>query len=295
MPLEQMLRTINDLGVYSVELTTGNWGKAAHLDLDALLKNETEFQSFCDTFRRHKTTISALNCSGNPIACPQDLIVTRKTFELAEKLGIRKIVMMSGLPAGSPDDSTPVWVTTSWPPVTSDILKYQWSVAFPFWERLAQEAKNCGIEKIALENHGWQLVYNVETLFRLRKEIGSIIGMNLDPGHLFWMGGDPVCAVRKLGKALYHIHGKDARLERGVCGVNGVLDTKPVEQFGSRSWNYVAVGCGHDLQWWKEFFSVVRMTGYDGPVSLEMEDPTMDALTGVRMSVSCLRQALGYE
>ena len=41
--------------------------------------------------------------------------------------------------------------------------------------------------------------------------------------------------------------------------------------FARRAWNYVAVGAGHDAKWWKEFFSVVRMSGYDDEISLEME------------------------
>ncbi|OYO67807.1 hypothetical protein CG709_17075, partial [Lachnotalea glycerini] len=157
---------------------------------------------------------------------------------------------------------------------------------------LVKEAKNCGIEKIALENHGYQLVYNPETLFQLRKEVGNMIGMNMDPGHLFWMGGDPIEAVRELGDALYHIHGKDSRLERRRIGSNGVLDTKTIDLYRLRSWNYVAVGCGHDLQWWKEFFSVCRMEGYNDYVSLEMEDMTMDPLEGVKVSVEALKQSI---
>ena len=75
-----------------------------------------------------------------------------------------------------------------------------------------------------------QLVYNPETLLRLRTAIGPIIGMNLDPSHLFWMGGDPIEAARVLGAegALYHIHAKDARRERRAYGPNGMLDTKPI-------------------------------------------------------------------
>lgn len=294
MPFEKMLETISGLGVQALELTTGNWGGSPHLDLDALLASDTQRKSFCDTLKRYDMELVALNCSGNPLAYPHDMDVTKKTFRLAEKLGIHKIVMMSGLPTGNKTDTTPVWITTSWPPVTQDILKYQWEeVAIPVWRRLVHEAESCGIEKIALENHGWQLVYNPETLLRLRSEVGNIIGMNLDPSHLFWMGGDPICAARELGEAIYHIHGKDSRIERVFSAANGVLDTKPIDCFAKRSWNYVAVGCGHELQWWKEFFSAVRMCGYDDVVSLEMEDLTMNALTGVKMSIACLKQALG--
>lgn len=290
---EEMLQTVSALGVSALELTTGNWGTSPHLDLDGLLQSGTEREKFSGLLGTYGMTLAALNCSGNPLAFERDLEVTRKTFRLAEKLNVKKIVMMSGLPPGRRGDVTPVWVTTSWPPVTLDILNYQWETAVPVWRRLVREAQDCGIQKIALENHGWQLVYNVETLLRLRGEVGDMIGMNLDPSHLFWMGGDPICAARALDGAIYHVHGKDARIERGVCAVNGALDTKPIEQFAERSWNYVAVGCGHDLQWWKEFFSVVRMAGYDGFVSLEMEDLTMDALTGIKMSIACLKQAMG--
>ncbi len=296
LSFDEMLKTVSGLGVHALELTTGNWGASPHLDLDALLCSDVQRQKFCDILKRYGMKVIALNCSGNPLAFSKDMEITEKTFRLAEKLGIRKIVMMSGLPPGNSGDTTPVWVSTSWPPLTQDILKYQWEeVAVPVWRKLAGQAEECGIQKIALENHGWQLVYNPETLLRLRGEVGNIIGMNLDPSHLFWMGGDPICAARELGKAIYHVHGKDSRIERSLCDRNGVLDTKPISRFSERSWNYVAVGCGHDLQWWKEFFSVVRMCGYDGEVSLEMEDLTMDAMTGIKMSVACLKQAMGED
>lgn len=52
----------------------------------------------------------------------KDWEVTEKTFRLAKLLGVEKIVMMSGLPVGCPSNKTPVWITTSWPPETQDIL-----------------------------------------------------------------------------------------------------------------------------------------------------------------------------
>ena len=47
-----------------------------------------------------------------------------------------------------------------------------------------------------------------------------------------------------------------------------------------------------DLQWWKEFFSVCHMMGYDGDVSLEMEDLTMTVDAGVNTSIDALRQTI---
>jgi len=70
------------------------------------------------------------------------------------------------------------------------------------------------------------------------------------------------------------------------------LDTKTIDEFSTRSWNYVALGHGHEVGWWKEFFSVLSMVGYDGSVSLEMEDLTMDTLTALKKSTHVLKEAL---
>ncbi len=295
MPFEDMLDFCAEQGVQGVEIGTGNWSAAPHIDLDGLLASETDRARWLGAIKRRGLELCALNCSGNPLAYEHDMAVTEKTFRLAEKLGVKKIVMMSGLPAGRLGDRTPTWITTSWPPETQEILDYQWNaVAIPVWRRLVKLAADCGIERIALENHGMQLVYNPETLLRLREAVGPMVGMNLDPSHLFWMGGDPIEAARVLTEAgaLYHIHGKDSRPERRMAGPNGMLDTKPIDAFRQRSWNYVAVGAGHGVQWWQEFFSVARMGGYDDVVSLEMEDMTMPMLAGHISSLRTLKAAL---
>ena len=295
MPYEAMLDFCVEQGVSALEIGTGNWSAAPHIDLDGLLDSKAARECWLDAQRRRGLSLCALNCSGNPLAYGDHMAVTEKTFRLAELLGVEKIVMMSGLPAGCAGDRTPVWVTASWPPETQDILDYQWNeVAIPAWRRLARLAGERGIRQIALENHGMQLVYNPETLLRLREAVGPVVGMNLDPSHLFWMGGDPIEAARVLGEngCLYHIHGKDARPERRMSGPNGMLDSKPIGAFRERAWNYVAVGAGHGLQWWREFFSVARMWGYDGDVSLEMEDLTLPMLDGHLASLRTLRDAL---
>lgn len=296
MPYTEMLDFCAAQDIHAVEIGTGNWSSAPHIDLDEVLSSGAARTRWMDEMRRRDIELCALNCSGNPLAYARDMEVTEKTFRLAERLGVRKIVMMSGLPAGCREDRTPVWVTTSWPPETQAVLDYQWNeAAVPAWRRLTALAHDCGIERIALENHGMQLVYNPETCLRLRAEVGDdIIGMNLDPSHLFWMGGDPIEAARVLGEhhALYHVHGKDARMERRLIGPNGALDTKPIGRFAQRSWNYVAVGAGHGVRWWQEFFSVCRMSGYDGIVSLEMEDLTLPMLEGHLASLRTLKEAL---
>ncbi|MBR7880861.1 MULTISPECIES: sugar phosphate isomerase/epimerase family protein [Bacillus] len=298
-PFEEMLDIISGMGIDTIEMTTGGWSSAPHLNLDELLESSEKRNAFKEALEKRNIALCALNCSGNPLD-PGDLgtshkEVTEKTLELAALLNVKKVIMMSGLPAASPDDKIPNWITytVSWPPQLKDILDYQWEeVAIPYWRELVKKAESCGVEKIALENFSAQLVYNPETLFRLRNAAGPMVGLNLDPSHLIWMGADPIVAARELGEAIHHVHGKDVRIERHLAAVNGLLETKEVSEPANRAWNYVAVGCGKDLQWWKEFFSVVRMMGYDGEVSLEMEDLTMSPEAGIETSIHALQQSI---
>ena len=201
MPYEEMLDFCVSQKIAAIEIGTGNWSGAPHCDLDLLVSDRTAREKWYDAMRAKGLELCALNCSGNPLAYEKEMDVTKKTFELAQMLGVKKIVMMSGLPAGCRGDKTPVWITTSWPPETQEILDYQWNeVAIPVWKDIVKMAEDCGIERIALENHGMQLVYNPETLLRLREAVGPMVGMNLDPSHLFWMGGDPIEAARVLGE-----------------------------------------------------------------------------------------------
>ena len=299
LPFEQMLDKLCEMGVFGVEMTAGGWSSAPHLRADELLADAGKRQALRAALESRGMEIAALNVSGNPLD-PGPLGAkhkadTDKTIQLAGLLGVKKIVMMSGLPPASSEDRIPNWITytVSWPATLKDCLDYQWNeVAIPYWRQLVAKAKECGVEKFALENFSSMLVWNPETLFRLRDAVGPMIGLNLDPSHLIWMGADPISSARALGGAIHHVHGKDVRLERGLVNVNGLLETKPVEDVANRAWNYVAVGCGQDLQWWKEFFSVVRMTGYNDWVSLEMEDLTMSVDAGIRTSINALKQSI---
>ena len=110
-------------------------------------------------------------------------------------------------------------------------------------------ARDHGV-KLCLELHGVQCVYNVETFERLRDAVGDGIGVNFDPSHLLWMGADPLVAVPRLGSSIFHVHAKDTRVEP-MAAINSRLDTKPVMPVESRSWNYVAVGRGQDVRFWR--------------------------------------------
>ena len=290
---DAMLDASAELGLECLEFATGNWSNAPHLNLDELLDSLPARQDFMAKITAHGLTISALNCSGNPLHPgahgQRHHEATLKTFRLARLLGIDTIVMMSGLPGG-PGDANPNWITTEWPPECLTILEYQWNeVLLPYWRTLVKSAEGHGIRKICLEFHGAQAVYSPTTLQRLREDVGPIVGANYDPSHPIWMGADPLAAVRALGSSIYYVHAKDTRVEPVPAGIDGVLDTRPSSQPARRAWNYVTLGYGHDETWWRQFCAALAMAGYDGVLSIEHEDSLLDPLLGVRKSVDLLR------
>jgi sugar phosphate isomerase/epimerase len=194
---------------------------------------------------------------------------------------------------GGPGDQNANWITTAWPPEGHEILRYQWEdVAIPYWRDLINHARENGIEKICVEQHAHQLVYNTETLLKLRDAAGEIVGVNFDPSHALWMGGDPLRAIRQLRGAIYHVHAKDTRIDPHNSGINTLLDTKPNEQVAERSWYFVALGYGHCECWWRDFVSQLRLNGYDDVLSIEHEDYSLPPLVGVTKSVELLRNVI---
>ena len=168
LSFEPMLDRLLELGVRGVEMTTGGWSPAPHLDIDDLLANPAKRRQLQQALASRGMEIAALNVSGNPLdpgeLGQRHLRQTDNTLELAGLLGVKKIVMMSGLPPASPHDTIPNWITytVSWPPTVKNCLDYQWNeVAIPYWQALVTRAKACGVERFALENFSAMLVLSL--------------------------------------------------------------------------------------------------------------------------------------
>jgi sugar phosphate isomerase/epimerase len=285
-----------DLGLAALEIGMGNWSAAPHADLQSLLESKEERQEFLSVLEQNGLSLAALNCSGNqlhPADGERQNKIVYDTVRVAELLGVTTIVLMSGLPAGGPNDLRPNWVTCAWPPENREILDWQWNERLlPYWEKLALFAKECGVTKLCIELHGHQLVYNVPTLLRLRKEIGTIVGANLDPSHLFWMGADPLAAIDALDDAIHHVHAKDTYLNHAALNLTGRLETIGHENVRDRAWSYITLGYGHGDQWWREFCYLLRLHGYDGWLSIEHEDIVLSRMEGTRRSIDLLKRTL---
>lgn len=292
LSFEEMLDNAQRLGVSGVEVNTGGWSTAPHFDLASMKSSAAARQSFLNAFSNRDLEIISLNANGNPLH-PTDPVqgeCLKDTIRIAGEMGIKTVCAMSGLPAGSANDVMPNWVVSSWPPETQTILRYQWEKKLlPFWTEIVALAKVAGVERIALELHGNQCVYNVPSLLKLREAVGPIVGANLDPSHLFWMGADPLVAAEALGDAIYHVHAKDTMLNAPVQATTGLLENGSLMDIPARSWSYITLGFGHGEEWWRQFCYRLKMAGYDGWLSIEHEDVLLNSLEGLEKSVDLLK------
>jgi sugar phosphate isomerase/epimerase len=285
LPLPDVLRKLAQLDIHTVELATGNYPGDAHCS-PALLQSKAALRDFRKLLDDHGFSISALSCHGNPLhpdaaRARHDQEVNRKTILLCEELGVPVIVDFSGCPGDSPKSAQPNWVTCPWPPEYLQVLEWQWEkVAIPYWTKRAKFAADHGV-KIAVEMHPGFLVYNPETMLKLRAAAGPSVGCNYDPSHMFWQGIDPVAAIRILGDAIFHVHAKDTEIYDRNLPMTGVLDTKPYTNERNRAWVFRTCGYGHGEQWWRSFVSTLRMFGYDYVLSIEHEDSLLSAEEGL--------------
>jgi sugar phosphate isomerase/epimerase len=285
LPLAAVLKKLAELHIDTVELGTGNYVADAHCKL-SMLENPSALADFKNAIKDHGASISALSCHGNALhpdksRAQHDRDVSRKTILLAEKLGVPVVIDFSGCPGDSPHATAPNWVTCPWPPEYRTVLDWQWNeVVAPYWIEHAKFAADHGV-KVAIEMHPGFVVYNPETMLRLRSIAGESVGCNYDPSHLFWQSIDPIAAIRVLDGAIFHVHAKDTQLYPSNLVRSGVLDTKPYTQERDRSWIFRTCGYGHGAEWWSEFVSTLRMFGYDSVLSIEHEDSLLSPGEGL--------------
>jgi len=294
LPLDQVLKKLAGLHINTVELATGNYVGDAHCKL-SMIENSAALSDFKKLIADNGFSISALSCHGNPLhpdkeQAKQYREVSRKSILLAEKLGVSVTVDFSGCPGDSPQATAPNWVTCPWPPEYRKVLDWQWNeVVAPYWVEHAKFAADHGV-KIAVEMHPGFVVYNPETLLRLRSIAGDNVGCNYDPSHLFWQQIDPIAAIRLLKDSIFHVHAKDTQLYGENLVRTGVLDTKSYAEERNRAWIFRTCGYGHGAEWWSEFISTLRMFGYDSVLSIEHEDSLLSPAEGLSKAAEFLNR-----
>jgi sugar phosphate isomerase/epimerase len=301
LPFEAALETSARMGVGAVEIGTGNFSPAPHCDLSRLLGSAATRKNFLDAITARGLHLEALNCSGNPLHPRPEVAeraaeVTKQTLQLAGLLGVERVVCMSGCPGTRQSGECPNWVVAAWPEDFLELLEWQWQQrVVPFWSAMAEVAHKHGVRKLCFELHPGMCVYNPSSFRRLREAIGPTIAANLDPSHFFFQGMDPLAVIRFLGQDIGYVHAKDARVDAYNLSLQGSLDLQPGRPVRELVWAYRTLGYGHGADFWADFVSALRSVGYDGVLSIEHEDPLMDAEEAIARAVELLNRTLFFK
>lgn len=296
MPLDTFLAAAAGLGVRSVELGTGGFVTMPECAAADLLASAERRSELLGRLTAHHLRLAALNAIGNPFH-PDREVAARcrdglyQSIELAGRLGIDRLVTGSGCPGDGAGASHPNWAV--YPYFLDDLWERQWQEQIlPFWREAAARARDNGVH-LCFELHPVMAVYNCSTFWRLREAAGEAIAVNLDPSHLFWTGMDPFAVIRELGPHIRHVHAKDTRLDAERLGLDGFLDPTPFARPAQRTWNYCAVGDGHDAAFWRRFIAGLAAVGFTGTVSVEHEDVTIRGRPALERNVRFLQQVIG--
>ena len=292
LTLEQVVEFAAAEGFACVELMCWPKGKAerryagvTHIDVTGFTQADAD--AVRDLFGAAGVEISGLGYYPNPLAPDRAEAAVyidhiKRVIEAAALLGVSVVNTVLGRDwTRSIDDNWPRFLEV-WPPL----------VAFAEGHGLRIAIENCPMLFTADEWPGGKNLATAPAVWRrMFQEIPSpSFGLNYDPSHLVWQQMDCVKPLPEFASRIFHVHAKDARVDREGLDDAGVLAT-PL-QFHTPK----LPGLG-DVDWGR-FFSVLSDTGYDGPVCIEVEDRAYEATVetrkdALRQSARFLRQYVG--
>ncbi len=292
LSLAEVLRFAAEAGYACVEIMCWPVGKAerryagvTHIDVATL--DEAGVAEIRRLVAETGVAISGLGYYPNPLSPdPAEAAVAlehlRQVILAAARLGL---------------DTVNTFVGRDW----TRSLAENWPRFLETWPPLVALAEGQGV-RIGIENcpmtftkdewpGGKNLAISPAIWGRMFAEIPSpAFGLNFDPSHLVWQGMDIPRAVRAFGERIFHVHAKDARLDRDRLDRVGIL-AHPLEYHTPK-----LPGLG-DVDW-GQFFGALTDTGYDGPVCVEVEDRAYEGslerrLAALRQSQRFLAQYVG--
>lgn len=246
------------------------------------ISNHLVGQAVCDAIdARHKAILPQRvwgdgNKEGVRKRAAQEMITTARA---AARLGVKVVNGFTG---------SSVW--TKWfffPPTSQEEIDKGFADFTKRWTPILDAFAEAGV-KFALEVHPSEIAYDIVTAERAIDAVGGhpAFGFNFDPSHLVWQSIDPVVFLERFRDRVFHVHMKD--VQRNLDGTTGILGSHLSWGDPRRGWDFRSVGRGE-----VNFESIIRTLnriGYQGPLSVEWEDPGMDREHGARESCDFVRR-----
>src|SRR5947208_693622 len=205
------------------------------------------------------------------------------TARAAAKLGVGVVNGFTG---------SSIWhLLYSFPPVSDALIDAGYNLLAERWNPILDEFKKEGV-KFGLEVHPTEIAFDIYSAERALTALDRRpeFGFNYDPSHLLWQMVDEVEFIRYFPDRIYHVHVKDAA--RTLNGRSGILGSHL--NFGDprRGWDFRSPGRGQiDFE---EIARALNQIGYEGPLSVEWEDPGMDREHGAAEAARFVKEKMGF-
>jgi sugar phosphate isomerase/epimerase len=160
-----------------------------------------------------------------------------------------------------------------------------WPKFLEVWKPLIEYAEARGV-KVAIENcpmlfdaDQWPGGKNLATTPAIWRRMFEAIpsknfGLNFDPSHFVWQQIDYVKPLEEFKDRIFHVHAKDARLDRGALDQHGLLAYPKL-------WHTPKIPGMGDVRW-GAFFGALSDAGYQGHVAIEVEDRAFEGSVQAR-------------
>jgi sugar phosphate isomerase/epimerase len=264
--LEQVLSFAHKSGFSSVELMCWPPGKAerryagvTHVDVTDLSMDAIE--KIQDLLAIHKVSISGLGYYPNPLSADRaeaEVAVNhiRKVIDAAAALSVGQVNSFVGRdPSHSVEANWPRFLET-WRPLVAHAEKKNVRIGIENCPMLFTQDEWPGGKNLATSPAIWRKMFH---------DIPSNhFGLNFDPSHMILQQMDYLAPLREFRDRIFHVHAKDARIDREALDQHGVLAYPKL-------WHTPKIPGLGDVRW-GAFFGALGDIDYTGHVAIEVED-----------------------
>jgi sugar phosphate isomerase/epimerase len=268
--LEEILSFAHRSGFSSVELMCWPPGKAerkyagvTHIDVTDLSMDAIE--KIQDLLAIHQISISGLGYYPNPLSAnPAEAEVAvkhlTKVIDAAAALGIMQVNSFVGRDLSQSVDANWPRFLETWRPIVAHAESKNVRVGIENCPMLFTQDEWPGGKNLATSPSIWR---------RMFSDIPSPnFGLNFDPSHFIWQQMDYLAPLYEFRPRIFHVHAKDARIDRPAIDQHGVLSYPKL-------WHTPKIPGLGDVRW-GAFFGALSDIGYTGHVAIEVEDKAFE-------------------
>jgi sugar phosphate isomerase/epimerase len=180
----------------------------------------------------------------------------------------------------------------SFPPVSPGQIEAGFADFATRWEPILATFDEVDVS-FALEVHPTEIAFDIATARRALDAVdcNARFGFNFDPSHFAYQGVDYVAFIRGFADRVWNVHVKDVWWSDRPTPI-GVFGGHTDFGTDGRFWDFRSPGRGR-----VDFEALIRAlnhAGYQGPLTVEWEDPMMDREHGAKEAAAFTR-ALDFE